>query len=120
MREKTKLILYAALMAVVAFSASAALSGCATTPDGVSRPIFTAAEIEIILEETQIAVKQYLAVVVPDPTPAQQLAMTAGRIAVRLALSKLREAGMFEAAVDLEVKAGLISLAPVPEIEPLE
>ena len=92
------------------------LSGCVSTPDGTSRLVFSAAEIQIILEEAEIAVEQYLAVVVPDPTPAQQLAISAGRIVVRIAISRLREAELYDVAARLEIKAELES---EPELEPL-
>ena len=112
----TRLILYSMLMMAVTFGALVALPGCATTGD--ERPIFSAADIQIILEETQIAVEEYLAVTVPDPTPAQQLAISAGRVLVRIMISKLREAGMYADATRLEIKAGLAE--PVAELEPLE
>lgn len=113
-----RLMLYSLLMMAVTFGALIALPGCATGPDGVERPVFSATDIQIILEEAQIAVEEYLAVTVPDPTPAQQLAISAGRVLVRLIISKLREAGMYADATRLEIRAGLAE--PVPEIEPLE
>lgn len=109
-----------AVVASVAFvlALSVALSGCATTErDGIERPVLSPAEIEIILEEAQIAVNEYLKVVVPEPTPAQQLAISAGRILVRIAVLKLREAGMYEDATRLEVQAGFVELEP--PLEPL-
>ena len=98
------------------------MGGCVTTtnPDGVvEKPVISVALQLVLLEEANLAVEQYLGVVVPDPTPEQQLAMTLGRVLVRVVIVKLREAGMYEDVNRLEAEAGfaevLEPIEPTPE-----
>lgn len=103
------------LVAVLLVAMSVGLAGCETTQGSGYQP--DAEGLKILVETAEEALTEYLAAKVDDPTPEQRLVITLAKGGLRYALNELKEAGAYQDAARIRLKAGF---DPEPEAEPLE